>query len=80
MKITVMRSNAGYYIGIERDGEPYARLSGYYSTDIAANNAMSEGWQGRRSENIRLEEKLVKEGRLVHYWGGYRVPLQDNEG
>ena len=43
LRLKVMHSPAGYYIGTECDCGPYSRESGYYPTAMAAGKALMDG-------------------------------------
>ena len=47
MRIEVLRSAAGYYIGTFCHCGPYSRESGYYGTKPEAEKALQEGTFGR---------------------------------
>lgn len=47
VKVQVLSSNAGYYIGTSCDCGPYSRESGYYKTREQAQKALDKGDYGR---------------------------------
>jgi hypothetical protein len=66
LKIEVLSSAAGYYIGqLEPCGAPFSRLSGYFKKLKEAEQALAKGWGLRGNlENEALIKSLDRNGKL----------------